>query len=786
MFKNYLKIALRNIKRHKGLSFINITGLAIGMTCCLLITIWVQDELSYDKFHENAENIFRINMNDQRYGVEWPIVSIPVGPALKEEFPEVIDSVRVSDFSGLVTRGEKRFDEIGAYVDPSFFEIFSFPFVKGDPKTALSAPFSMVISQKIAKKFFDGEDILGKNLKLNNELDFTITGVIKDMPRNSHLNFDFLAPFKIFEQKDRDPTNWGRFQVYTYVMLQDDATFKEFEKKIAGLLQEHNVRPGPKLEPEPLTRIHLYAKDGGGDMRYVYIFSLIAVFILVIACINFMNLTTARSSTRAKEIGMRKVTGAQRADLIKQFMGESVLISLIALYFAVILAILLLPVLGNIADKQLTLYPQGNWSLILGFVGIVLFTGLLAGSYPALFLSSFKAADILTGSLVPSSSGAKKTIFRKALVVIQFSISVFLIIFTLVIFKQLHFIRNINLGYEKEHIVSVPLRGNTVKQYDAFKSELLQDSSILGVTATSEVPILIYYLHIGYDWEGKDPKKESRMTEILVDHDFIETFNMTIAQGRGFSRDYTTDASEAYIINEAAVKAMDIESPVGKRFSAPSHAGMREGTIIGVVKDFHFRPLHDEIEPLVMFIAPEKFRFFCIKIKSEISDMHRTIGYIESVYNKFTPNFPFKYSFLDSTFDKLYRSEQKTGSIFGYFTFLAIFISCLGLFGLAAQMAEMRVKEIGIRKVLGASVSGIAVLLSKEFMKWVIIANIIAWPVAYYVTTRWIQNFAYRTRIGLWIFFLAAFLAFLIALATVGYQAVKTAMANPVDSLRYE
>ncbi len=786
MFKSYLKIALRNIKRHKGISFINITGLSIGMACCLLITIWVQDELSYDKFHENAADIYRISMKDQRYGVVWPVVSIPVGPALKQEFPEVTDSVRVSDFSGLVTREEKKFDEIGAYVDPSFFEIFSFPFVKGDPKTALSAPSSMVISQEMAKKFFEDEDILGKNLKLNNELEFTITGVIKDMPRNSHLNLDFLVPFKVFEQNDRDPTNWGRFQVYTYVLLQDDASSEEFEKKISGLLQEHNVPSGPRLEPEPLTRIHLYAKDGGGDIRYVYIFSIIAVFILVVACINFMNLTTARSSTRSKEIGMRKVTGAQRADLIKQFMGESVLISLIALYFAVILAILLLPALSNLADKQLILYPQGNWSLILGFVGIVLFAGLLAGSYPALFLSSFKAADILMGSLVPASSGARKTMFRKALVVIQFSISVFLIIFTLVVFKQLHFIRNINLGYKKEHIISVPLRGDSAKQYEAFKSELLQDSRILKVTATSEVPVLIYYLHMGYDWEGKDPKKESRMTEILVDHDFIETFNMTIAQGRGFSRDYTTDASEAYIINEAAVKAMDIESPVGKRFSAPTHEGMREGTIIGVVKDFHFRPLHDEIEPLVMFIHPEKFSFLCIRVKSEISEMHSTIGYIESVYKKFSSNFPFKYSFLDSTFDKLYKSEQKTGRIFGYFSFLAIFISCLGLFGLAAQMAEMRVKEIGIRKVLGASVSGIAVLLSKEFMKWVIIANVIAWPVAYYVTTRWIQNFAYRTSINLWIFFLAAFLAFLIALATVGYQAVKTAMANPVDALRYE
>lgn len=771
------------MKRHKGYSFINIAGLAIGMAICILILLWVQDELNFDRFHENAENIYRVNMNDQNYGVVWPIVSIPVGPALKQEFPEVIDSVRVSDFSGLVTREEKKFDEIGAYVDPSFFEIFSFPFVKGDPKTALSAPSSIVITQEMANKFFGTEDPLGKNLKLNNTLDFAVTGVIKDMPRNSHIHFDFLAPFEIFELRDREPTHWGRFQIYTYVMLQDDTPFKGVEEKIAGILQEHNVREGPKLGLEPLTRIHLYAVDGGGDMRYVYVFSIIAVFILVIACINFMNLTTARSSTRAKEIGMRKVTGAQRADLIKQFMGESVLISFIALTFSVVLVILLLPAFNNLADKQLVLNPQGNWSLILGFVGIVLFTGLLAGSYPALFLSSFKPVNILSGSLVPTSRRTKKTVFRKALVVIQFSISVFLIISTVVIFKQLHFIQNRNLGYQKEHIVYIPLRGNAAQQYETFKSEISQDSRILHVAATSEVPVLIGYVHIGYDWEGKDPKKESRMNELLVDHDFIETMNMTVVQGRDFSKDYATDASEAYIINEAAVKAMDIESPVGKRFT---DASMNEGTIIGVVKDFHFRPLHDEIDPLVMFIAPEKFNFFCIRVKSDISDLPGTIGYIESIWNKFTPNFPFKYNFLDSTFDKLYRSEQKTGSVFGYFTFLAIFISCLGLFGLASQMTEMRTKEIGIRKVLGASVSGITLLLSKDFMKWVVVANVVAWPTAYFAMNKWLQNFAYRTSFGIEIFFLSGILAFVIALITVSFQSIKAAVADPVDSLRYE
>ncbi len=786
MIVNYLKIAFRNMNRHKGYSFINIAGLAIGMAICILILLWVQDELNFDRFHENAENIYRLNMHDQRYGVVWPIVSIPVGPALKHEFPEVTDFVRVSDFSGLVSREDKKSDEIGAYVDPSFFEIFSFPFVKGDSKTALSAPSSIVISQEMAHKFFGTGDPLGKNLKLNNALDFTVTGVIKDMPQNSHLDFDFLLPFEIFERKDREASHWGRFQIYTYAMLQDSTPFKDFENKIAGLLQEHNVREGPKLGLEPLIRIHLYAADGGGDMRYVYIFSIIAVFILVIACINFMNLTTARSFTRAKEVGMRKVTGAKRADLIKQFMGESALFSLIALALSAVLVILLLPAFNNLAGKQLALNPQGNWNSILGFAAIALFTGLLAGSYPALFLSSFRPTHILTRSFFPTAGRIKKNLFRKALVVIQFSISVFLIISTFVIFKQIHFIRNRNLGYDKDHILSIPLRGAAAQQYEAFKSELLRDSRILHVTATSEVPILIYKVHIGYEWEGKDPSKESRMTEVLVDHDFIETLNMTVIQGRDFSKDHATDALEAYIINEAAVKAMDIESPVGKRFSAPTHAGMREGTIIGVVKDFHFRPLHDEIDPLVMFIGPEQFNFLCVRVKPDASDLPGIIRYIENVWQKFAPNFPFMYNFFDSTFDRLYRSEQKTGSVFGYFTFLAIFISCLGLFGLAAQMTEMRTKEIGIRKVLGASVSGITLLLSKDFLKWVVVANVVAWPFAFFAMNKWLQNFAYKTKIGIEIFILSGILAFVIALITVSFQSIKAAVADPVDSLRYE
>jgi cell division protein FtsX len=606
------------------------------------------------------------------------------------------------------------------------------------------------------------------------------------MPENSHFDLDFLAPFEIFEQRDRDPTHWGRFQLYTYVLLQENASFKQLDTKIAGLLQQHDVRPGPQLQLEALTRIHLYAADGGGDIRYIYIFSIIAVFILAIACINFMNLTTARSSTRAIEIGMRKVTGARRTDLVKQFIGESVLLSFVALVFAITLIFLLLPTFNNLANKQLSLNPHGDWNLILGFVAIVIFAGFLAGSYPAFFLSALKPVNILRGVLIPIRSGTKKALFRKALVILQFSISIFLIISTLVIFKQLHFIQNRNLGYQKDHIIIVPLRGNAFEQYEAFKNELLRNSRITHATATSEVPVLIGKIHMGYEWEGKDPNKESRMTEVIIDHDFIETFDMTIVQGRGFTQDYPSDNKEAYILNEAAVKAIELDSPVGKRFSAPVHAGMREGKIIGVVKDFHFQPLHDEIEPLVMFITPGNFSYVCIRVQPDISELSGTINYIESIWNKFAPNFPFQYSFLDARFDRLYRSEQKTGRIFGYFTFLAIFISCLGLFGLAAQISEQRTKEIGIRKVMGASVSRITLLLTKDFMRWIIVANVIAWPSAYFAMNKWLQNYAYRTSIGIDIFILAAAAALFIAFLTVSFQAIRAAVSDPVDSLRYE
>lgn len=782
MFKNYLKVAFRKMLRQKIFSFINISGLAIGMAICILILLWVQDELNYDRFHTNAENIVRVVLNDQNYGIRWPVVSIPVGPALKQDFPEVLDMARVGDMYGLITSEEKKHDEYGAYVDPSFLDIFSFPMIIGNPETALSMPGSVVISRELAEKFFGDSDPLGESLRLNQDLDLTVTGVIEDMPQNSHFDLDFLVPFEIYRKRDREPDNWGRFQIYTYILLQESASYRDLASKVAGLLQKHSVREGPKLELEPLTRIHLYASDGRGDIRYIYIFAIVAAIILAIACINFTNLSTARSSTRAKEIGMRKVIGAGKSNLIKQFIGESILISLISFVCAVMLVWLLLPALNNLSDKHLTLNTHGNWTLIAGFVGIVLFTGVLAGSYPAFILSAFKPGNILRNSLIPLRGGKKRTLFRKALVVVQFAVSIFLIISTFAIFKQLRFIRNKDLGYQKDHVISIPLRGNASQQVEAFKNELLRDSGILSATGVSENPVIIGKIHIGYEWEGKDPKKEARMYEILVDHDFIKTLDMTIAQGRDFSKDYTTDISEAFILNEAAVKGMDINLPVGKDFSF----GDRKGTIVGIVKDFHFRPLQEKIEPLVMFCMPGNFNRLCLRIRPEASGLSGTIRYIESVWEKFAPDFPFQYNFLDATFDRLYRSEQKTGRIFGYFTFLAIFISCLGLFGLSVQIAEQRTKEIGIRKVMGASVAGITLLLTGDFIKWVVVANLIAWPAAYLAVMIWLRNYAYRTNVGVIIFILASAMALLIAFVTVSFQAIKAAVADPVDTLRYE
>jgi len=743
MFRNYLKTALRNIKRHKGYSLINIVGLAVGMACCILILLWVQDELSFDRFHENADGIYRVlqDINFADHSTTWAITQGPLGPSLKEDFPEIINATRITGRGLRLTYNDKSYDEGVSMADGSIFEMFTFPLVKGDPATALSDPFSIVLTEEMAAKYFGDEDPIGKTIKANNQWDFQVTGVMKNVPSNSHLEFDFLIPFIFGRELNYTVDRWGNSQFRTYVQLAKGVPAQEVIQKISGyLFEKPTIEKDARLNLQPLTRIHLYSNyeydSAHGDITYVTLFSLIAFFILLIACINFMNLATARSGNRAKEIGMRKVSGANKADIIRQFYGESTLLAFISLLLAVVLVWLLLPVFNNLAAKELSLDITGNLSILLGLLCIAILTGIISGSYPAFFLSAFQPVMVLKGLRLSSSKGS---LFRKTLVVFQFSLTILLIICTIGVYDQLNYMRNRKLGYDKEHMIYFGMRGDMREKFDTVKNELLQNPNILGVTAASNVPTYGYYFSNSlWRWEGQNPDEETLMRAVLIDFDYFKTFGMEITEGRSFSKEFPTDATEAIMVNEEAVKAMGMESPIGKRLSLQDE----NFKIIGVVKNYHFRSLQQEIEPLILVYYPSYCRVLFARLKSD--QIPQTIGYIENAWKKFAPGYPFNYRFLDEALDRLYRSEQRIGTLFRYFSILAILISCLGLLGLASFMAEQRTKEIGIRKVLGATASNIVALLSKEFTKWVIVAN------------------------------------------TVSYQSIKAALANPADSLRYE
>ncbi len=786
MFKNYLKITLRNIKKQKGYSFINIAGLAVGLACCIIMLLWVQDELSWDRFHKNADEIYRVIAEQQTKDqiIHNARTPDPLAPVLKEQFPEIVNVIRYQSFSGWTVRyGEKAFlnDNLGT-ADPAFFEMFTFPFIKGDPKTALQDRHSIVITEDMAKKYFGNEEPMDKIISIG--IDFKVTGVIKNLPHHSHLHFDCIFP--IINMEDMWSENfedWERIVFYTYVQLQKSGYVNNFSQKISNVVKNHYPESNiNKIFLQPLRETHLYStfqwdldNYKQGNISYVYIFTLTALCILFIACINFMNLSTARSSIRAKEIGVRKVTGAFRMDIIKQFFGESILLSFISLFFAIFLTYLFLPVFNKLSDKQLILDFSSNIEFIIGLTAITILTGVISGSYPALFLSSFQPSRVLKDlSLTGKSS---RSTLRKILVITQFSFTIILILSTTVIYNQLDYIRNRDLGFDKDHIIYAA-EGPFRNKPEAVKSELLKNPSILHVTY-SRPPNGKPWAESNFNWEGKNPSEMIVMYTNVVDYDYLKTFKMEMVEGRFFSRDFAVDTSN-YVINEAAAKAMGIVSPVGKLFSH----GEREGNIIGVIKDFHLSSLHSEIEPLVLEMSHEPHH---ISIKITATNLPETISYIERVWEKLSGGKdPLSYEFLDETIDNFYRTEKKIGLVFRYFTLLVIFISCLGLFGLSSFTAEQRTKEIGIRKVLGASVSGMVMLLSKEFTKWVLLANIIGWPVSYFIMNHWLRNFAYRTNIGWWTFLLAGMMTLFIALLTISYQSIKAATANPVESLRYE
>ena len=795
MLKNYFKISMRNTRRHKGYSFINIAGLAIGMVCTILILLWIQDELSYDKFHENGDNIYRIIVEDEQGLQSAGTCPIPLGPHSEQVYPEVLDSIRFCNGfqKFLVEFDEKVFSEEIGIVDPSYLTAFTFPFLRGDPQTALEDPYSLIMTEKMARKYFGSEDPIGKVIRIlssrKQTINFTVTGILEDIPRHSHLQFQILLPFQTLDEMVwwvRDFEKWSDWSFFTYILTKPGISIPELSGKITDLVRQNDQGDDltSKFFLQPLAKIHLhshfkYDLAGHGDIRTIYIFAIVAAFILLIACANFMNLSTARFSHRSREVGLRKTIGAHRTQLIKQFLGESMFFVLIALFVALILIKLSLPLFNQMTGKPLEL-NLADLSFLLSLAAVIFFTGSLAGSYPAIFLSAFQPADVLKGI---SQAFSKGVFFRKFLVVFQFSLSIIIIICTTIVYNQLTFVRNKKLGFDKNNVIHLPLSGTIHANYDVIRNELLSNPHISGIAASDQLLTQIFRASTGARLEGKDVCEHTSIHFLTVDSHFLDTLDMKLSQGRPFSEEFPTDADEAVIINQTLAKILGGENLVGKKLYNYNEGRTRR--IVGIVEEFHFESLHSQVKPLM--IVPQSSRDFkFMYVKTGPGAISSSINFLKDIWKKYGTGIPFEYHFLDQTIGQLYASEKRMGKIFLNFAFLAIFISCLGLFGLASFTAEQRTKEIGIRRVLGASAGNIIYTLTADFSKWVLAANVIAWPVAYFAMHKWLQNFAFKTDMNLWVFVLSGTLSLAIALITVGYQSVKTALANPADSLRYE
>ncbi len=800
MLKNYMKIAFRSLKKHKSYSFINISGLAIGMAVCMLILMWILNELSYDRFHEKADRICRVTM-DIEVGstLHTPVSLTEAGPALVQDFAEVITAARVDRPRRIsVKYKDKIYQEADVgFAENAIFDIFTFAFVSGDPKTALEAPNTVVITESVAEKYFGDSDPLGKILRFNNESDFSVTGVVKDVPPNSHFRFNMLRSFQTLMANGsvRDDM-WFDLRFFTYLLLDEFTDPEQLEQKLPAFIDNHlgdtlkATGGSATLFLQPLKKIHLYSDferdiSANSDITYVYLFSAIAIFVLLIAGINFVNLSTARSATRAQEVGMRKTLGAIRSRLIGQFLGESMIHSILAMGLAIVLIKMFLPFFNNVVGSEMDLnFFQSPW-LLAAFLGMASIVGVCAGSYPAFVLSSFPPVKVLKGLF---KGGGSHSRFRKILVVFQFSISIALIAATIIVYKQIIFMKNTELGFNKEHVVIIPRMSETLrKSYRSIRSEMLDLSGVVDVGASDLVPSRGHLIGTFLP-EGFADDQVLAMDYMNVDAHYIPTMGMEIIEGRNFSEDFATDPDESVLINETAAKKIGWENPLGKRFvfRPPPNSGgkITYVSVIGVVKDFHMQSLRERIEPLIIFNDYESLLTFSIRIASD--NIPYTMSLLEKKWKELDPNRPFQFLFLDDSYDRLYRQEDRLKTITFYFSFLAVLIGCLGLFGMASFTAEQRTKEIGIRKVLGASVPGIVLLLAKESVLLVIVANLIALPMAYFAMTRWLQSFAYRMDIHLLIFVLTAVISLSIALITVSYQALRAALADPVDSLRYE
>jgi putative ABC transport system permease protein len=792
VFRNYLKTAFRNLWKHKAFSFINIMGLTVGMTACFLIFLYVRFELTYDAFNSKADRIYRV-VTDLKTPSETIKTSGPswaVPPNIKDAFPEVEAFVRLTNADMLVRKGDMKFQEDEAlFADSAFFQVFDFKLLKGNPKTALSEIMTVVLSQTAARKYFGDEDPMGKTLLFTAKGEpATVTGLMKDMPQNAQFRTDMLISMSTLTKKFNNQLDeqWTNYGSSAYLLLKPGTQAKALQAKFPDFLEKRNgsemkqAQMFPTLILEPLKEVYLYSTRGGstGNINNVYIFSIIAIFILLIACINFINLTTARSTERAKEVGIRKMAGAGKPQLIRQFIGESVIICGIALLLTLGLAALLLPLFNQLAGKQVSEGIFSNWQYIGLLALAAIAIGLLAGSYPALVLSSFRPVVVLKGRF---ATGVKGILLRKGLVVAQFSISIALIIGTIIVYRQMNYMRSRDLGFNKDQTLVIDTGNDPAKE--AFKQALTTIPAVKSVSLSSSVP---GSGNNGAYSEIENSKGDLQIANLdlyFVDFDYIKQYEMKIVAGRAFAREFMTDTTQAMILNETAVRLFGYSSPqqaIGRRFKQWG----REGNIIGVVKDFHFRSLQQDIKPLTMRIEPGGSQL--VSIKMGMTNVPATLATIETKWKALVPNRPFSYQFLDELFDKQYRAEERFGKLFFNFAVLAIFISCLGLLGLAAYSTMQRTKEIGVRKVMGASVTSIVNLLSKDFLKLVIISFFIAAPAAWYFMHKWLEGFAYNTPIAWWIFALAGIMALVIALFTISFQAIRAALVNPVKSLKSE
>ncbi len=790
MIRNFLLTTIRNIAGNKAFTIINVTGLAIGLAASLLILLWVQDELSYDRFHKNGENIYRVE-EDQFYSGERYHVSVtphPSGPVWKERIPEIIDQTRINRLQRILfRRGDNVFFESSIVAaDSGLFRIFTLPFVSGDPATALSAPHSIVLSEELAAKYFGDENPIGQTITLENNFQFTVTGVMKDLPHNSIFTFKCVLPYSFLREIGATNDSWGSNSILTFVQIAEGSDIESINKKLTDVVLEYVPETQTKYLLFPFQDIHLHAQFGYGENRgpviAVLVFTLIAFFVLLIACINFINLATAKAASRSKEIGVRKVAGADRKSLIFQFMSESFLLVTVSMIIALLLVGLSLNTFNNVSGKSFTLSDLFQLKFLVSLIAAGLLSGFLSGIYPALYLSSIKPVSVLKGETVSGKGNGR---LRKTLVVIQFSLSILIATTAIFMNQQLKFLRNKELGFEKKDLICIPMPRDMKEKYYSFKEELLKETLITGVTASRVNPVNIGSNSGGASWPGKDPEKSVLIGINGVDYDYLETMKMELVSGRNFSRDFpgdmARDTTGNFLVNEEVVKIMNIGDPVGKSFS---FMGLN-GTIVGVLKNFHFKGADQRIEPMAFALGGTRFLDF-ILIRLTPAKTEESIKAVEKIWKELIPEFPLHYTFIEQDYENLFRSEMRLTDLLKYFTILALIIASLGLYGLSAYSTERRSNEIGIRKVMGADSSSVIITMAREFMVLVLISIFISLPVGWLVVENLLKQFAYRIEPQIIVFAIIGAGALIIALLTVSFQAFKATRINPVNALKAE